>query len=147
LAKVNQLSNPIRIFYTRAMPGIAILLILVLPQFIVRPQYQGSGIVDFIGRAFLCLWLCRGYISMPNTQAKYSPFIIFDWSEADMTKTKRVFLIVLVVIYCIAIGFITYWAVGSILPIYSQFLFFIAFINGLIFLVPLLSQYEIFRFN
>ena len=134
-----------KIFYMIIMPGITIIGLLFVSQVIPRQRFLGSGIVDIAARILLCLWFCAGYIRMPSLPEKYRIYPNIIWTKSDITPRAKFVYMGLGIIFGIGISIITWWAIGIFLPIFDNYRIFLAAVNGIIFAIPLMAQYEVFK--
>jgi hypothetical protein len=133
------------IFYKAVMPGITILLLIVVSSIINRPDFLDSKYIDIFIRILLCLWFCLGYIRLPDIKKFYRIYPNIEWKKVDISLSGKIFYLLIAILFGIATTFLTLWMVNVFLPILSQIGFIIAIINGSIYAIPLIMQYEVFK--
>jgi hypothetical protein len=133
-----------KIFYRGFMPMLIIVLILGIPSFVERPYLFKAVFFDIMIRIFLTIWFCGIYIGesrFPN--ASFFPNI--KWSKADVGPIEKYFYIGLGILFGVGCALITLWTVQKFLPILSYFSIEIAIFNGLVIILPIVSNYWVFK--
>jgi len=132
-------------FYKVVMPTITIVLLLGVASLIARPVLVGSRIFDAFVRVVLCLWFCIGYIKLPNLAKEYRPYPNIEWKKSDVSSLERLYYSFLAILFGIGVILVTWWAINTFLPIFKDISLLLAIANGIIYAIPLVMQYEIFK--
>jgi hypothetical protein len=142
MEKQNLLNKTILILYRRILPIVTIFILMIASQFDSRPWFFNSLVVDIIIRLFLSIWLSVAYYKLPRLSKDYRFYSNIIWSKSDLSAFERIFYIAMGVISGILVGIVTYWLLIIFLPTIKDISFFIAIINGFIFGLPLIIQYQ-----
>jgi hypothetical protein len=137
--------DSVLIFYKYVMPVITVISLILISQIITRPRLLGSWFLDLVVRIFLCVWFCIGYVRLPNISEKYKFYPNITPKKSDIGPSGKVFYISLAIFFGILVALMTGWVLRSFLPFLSIYIIPIAILNGLIFLIPLIAQYEVFK--
>jgi hypothetical protein len=135
----------IYVFYNFVMPAATTITFLVVSQFIRRPFVFGSGLLDFLARVLLCLWFFFSYTRLLNIKEKYKPFSDITWSKSDIDPVERILLIGLAIFFGTMVTLFTWMSLNAFVPIVGKFGIVLAIANGVVFLIPLCLQYEVFK--
>ncbi len=135
----------IRFFYRIFLPTILIFSLLVISSIINRPVFLGIKFVDVLVRLLLCAWFGVLYIALPDIKSVYRLYPNIQFTKADISRSGTIFYIFIAILFGIGTSLVTRWTVVWFLPIYGQVSISIAVINGLIFTIPLIIQYEVFK--
>jgi hypothetical protein len=133
------------ILYRYALPAVTIFLLMILAQVDSRQQLFGSGLIDFLARAYICVWLCILYVRLPNLSTRYRLFKGSTTKKTDVSSDERTRFIFGVLVLGVIFTFGTRWAVMEFLPILQPLVYPIAVLNGCLFSIPLIAQYEVFK--
>jgi hypothetical protein len=133
------------ILYGYVLPVVTIFLLMILAQFDSRPQIYGSWLIDFLARAYLCVWLCIFYVRLPHLSTRYRLFAGSTTKKTDVSSNERTRFILGVLVLGVIFAFGTRWLVMEFLPILRPLVYPIAILNGCLFSIPLIAQYEIFK--
>jgi hypothetical protein len=114
-------------------------------QAIERPLFMGSNLIDLAIRIILCIWFCYGYIQLPFLSRGYAFLPRTSWSKADVLLEERIFIIVQIVIFSLLMAVVTWWIIQFFVPALEEHSVIIAILNGFLYLVPLLAQYEKYK--
>jgi hypothetical protein len=137
--------DSVLIFYKYVMPGITIISLILISQAITRPRFLDSWLLDLIIRIFLCIWFCVGYSRLPDISEKYRFYPNITPKKSDIGANQKAFIIVMILFASLLISVTTGWMLRSFLPFTGIFSIPIAILNGLIFLIQLIAQYEVFK--
>jgi hypothetical protein len=105
----------------------------------------GSKYFDVFVRIILCLWFCIGYIKLPNLAKEYKPYPNIQWKKSDVSTLERMYYSFIAVLFGIGVILVTWWAINTFLPVFSAISLLLAIANGIIYVIPLLVQYEVFK--
>jgi hypothetical protein len=139
----NKLIKLAEIFYLIIMPIVTVILLLGVSSIIQRPKFMGS-FVDLAIRVLLILWFCTGYILIPRLK-KYRFYPNITWSKADVRPLERIYYIAMAILFGVGITVITRWVLLVFLPIFGDFGVVFAILNGLLYAIPMIAQYQVFK--
>lgn len=131
--------------YKFVMPSLTIILLLGVSSIIARPMLGGSIFIDTAIRIVLCLWFCTGYVSLPNLSEKYKPYPNIKWKKSDVSLLARLYYSFLALLFGSGIVVVTQFVISVFLPIFKDISLILALTNGIIYAIPLIMQYEIFK--
>ncbi len=131
-----------RYFYSWVMPGVTILLVLIIAQFVSRPLVFRSAVVDFVVRMWVAGCYCAAYIILGNLD-KYGSWLY--GGKYDRRENQGDFLVSLWNAGLgLGLGFVvsltTWWVIQAFLPIMKDLGLLISIVNGLICSMPLIAQ-------
>jgi hypothetical protein len=133
----------IAILYKYILPAVSVFSLVILAQVTSRHQFMGSGLVDFLVRAYICVWLCMLYVRLPYLAIKYRLFPGSTTKKSDVTSGEKARFILGVIFLGILFAIGTRWVVMEFLPILRPLIYPIAILNGFLFSIPLIAQYEV----
>lgn len=139
------LDNLISNLYRYLLPAVTIFSLLILAQVTSRPRLAGSGFLDFLVRIMACLWLCITYARLPYLSIKYRPFPGSTSTKADVSSREKVKYICEAIVFGVFFAIMTWGIIDIFLPVFRPIIYLIAVINGLLFSIPLIAQYEVFK--
>jgi len=137
-------SKIVKTVYRLVLPFAVVLLLFGIASFNSRQHLFGSASADIIVRCMITLWFCGLYIRLSRLSS-YSFFPNKKWSKADVGGIEKYFYISLCFLFSIGCGVITWWAIQWFLPNFSDFAIVITVLNSLIVLVPMATQYWVFK--
>lgn len=132
-------------FYQGVMPITTILLLLIVSSLINRSDFLNSKFIDIFVRILLCVWFCLGYIRLPDIKKFYRIYPNIDFKKTDISLFGKVFYILIAILFGVGTTVLTVWIVNVFLPIFSREGYIIAIVNGMIYALPLIMQYEVFK--
>lgn len=133
------------LFYRVAMPSISLLLLFGASSLIDRPLFMGSRVIDILVRVTLIFWFITAYMRLPNLTLKYRFYPNMEFKKTEISVGAKIFYISLAIIFSFGIVLVTWWTLNTFLPTMDKYSVPIAVINGLIFMIPLTVQYQVFR--
>ena len=137
-------SKTIKIIYGVIFPIIVITLLLGIASINNRPMLLGSPTSDFILRFIISIWFCVLYIRLSRFSS-YRLYPNIKWTKADVGSTEKYFLIGGTIFFSSVCGLITYLVFQWFLPGISNWALVIAAANGLVTLLPMVTQYWVLK--
>lgn len=136
--------NYLEILYSYVFPSIVVFLLLGVSQFITRSSLLGSAAVDLSIRVLICLWFALGYRRFAHI-SMHRPTVVSSWSKVDLDTFEKTFYIYMGIIFGILMALFTWWVIQVFLPIFIQISILLAILNGLIFALPAVANYNVFK--
>jgi hypothetical protein len=136
--------KPFRLFYARVMPILTIILLMIVPGLIQRDLLINQ-VFDFMARLWFCSTLCLGYweLSDIDNLENISPFSLkTNIVSIDQGGILDIISMVFVLVMSIILTRLLIWA---FLPIFTDFEWGLAFVNGLIVSLPFFARIIKFR--
>jgi hypothetical protein len=127
------------------MPCVFLILIFVVSSLTRKSYFGGSMLLDFFIRIIICLWFCVGYIRLSKVKNTYRLYPNLRWEKDNVSEKGKILYISLAILFGIGIGLVTYWVFRVFVPILGNIIFFLAIANGIIYAIPLIRQYEVFK--
>lgn len=143
MLQVVMTSKAVKIIYGIIFPVTVVSLLLGVATFNNRPRFLGSTGADIIIRIMLVVWFCGLYIRLSRFTS-FSFFTNKKWSKSDMGREKYIY-IVIILLFCIGIGLITWWVTQWFLPNFSSLKILLAILNSIIVFLPMVSQYWLLK--
>jgi hypothetical protein len=137
-------SKVIKTIYGVILPVVVILLLLLIASFNSRSQFFGSSGADFILRFVLVVWFCGLYIRLSRISS-FSNYPNIKWTKADVGPLEKYYLWGMSVCFGVMCGILTWWLIQWFLPGLSSFAYWIAAINSLIAMLPLMTHYWVLK--
>lgn len=139
------ITRAVILFYQIVMPSITIILLLGISSLISRPIFAGSRFIDTSARIVLCLWFCIGYFRLPTLGKKYRVYPNIEWKKSDVSPLGRLVSSCFAILFGIGVILVTRWAINVFLPLFKDISLFLAIANGVVYAIPLVMQYEVFK--
>lgn len=136
-------TKPIKIFYGIVLPIVVVILLLGVASFNTRRRIEPETF-DFLQRFLLTLW----YIGIFNGLSRISSASYYPnrkWTKSDVGQTEKAILIGFIILFSIIFALITLWPIHKFFSINLYLGYVIAFINGVIVFVPLITHYWVIK--
>lgn len=133
------------LFYKLILPSISIGLFFGASLIIPRQYFLGSKVIDLIIRILLCLWFCYGYLQLPIL-AKKRFLPIIEWKKYELFVDEKIFIFFQVILFSFIMSVITWWTIDIFVPILRPYSVIMSILNGFLYLIPLIAQYEKLKF-
>ena len=134
------------VFCKVIFPLTTIIALLFVSQILDRPILFGFMIADFIARLFLCLVFTSTYFVLPNIEGMFwKIFHAKHWKKEEISPNEKYLYIIMAILYGLFYGVLTFISICFFLPMPLIFVIVITMVNGLIFGIPFVLQYETFK--
>lgn len=137
-------SKAIKRLYGVVFPLSAVILLLGVASFNLRPKLLGSSASDLIIRFLLTLWFCILYSRLARISS-FSYYPNKKWTKADVGPLEKYNYWALSLFFSVVCGIITWWVTHWFFQSSAGFTYAISVINCLVILMPLVTHYWVLK--